>query len=69
MWEIHNSNLAQHIIFLSKNNKKSLISKRLESGENLQETNFIWDGPHLVQEIDYKTNRTYRYIYSRPSSY
>ena len=69
MWEIHNSNLTQHIIFLSKNNKKSLISKRLESGENLQETNFIWDGSHLVQEIDHKTNRTYCYIYSHPNSY
>ncbi|MDG6362472.1 RHS repeat domain-containing protein [Glaesserella parasuis] len=43
------------------------ISKRLENQENLQE--FIWDGSHLVQEIDHKTNRTYCYIYSHPNSY
>ncbi|MDY3333316.1 MAG: RHS repeat-associated core domain-containing protein, partial [[Actinobacillus] rossii] len=30
---------------------------------------FIWDGSHLVQEIDHKTNRTYCYIYSHPNSY
>ena len=43
------------------------ISKRLENQDNLQE--FIWDGSHLVQEIDHKTNRTYCYIYSHPNSY
>ncbi|MDG6310869.1 RHS repeat-associated core domain-containing protein, partial [Glaesserella parasuis] len=48
------------------------ISKvRSENGEILANTQkqFIWNGSHLVQEIDHKTNRTYRYIYSHPNSY
>ena len=43
------------------------ISKRLENGENLQETRFVWDGSHLVQEEN--ANSKYSYIYTHPSSY
>ncbi|WP_150538443.1 RHS repeat domain-containing protein, partial [Actinobacillus vicugnae] len=32
-------------------------------------TEFVWDGSHLVQEIDHKTDRTYNYIYSHLNSY
>ena len=32
-------------------------------------TQFIWDGSHLVQEINHKTDRTFSYIYSHPNSY
>ena len=44
---------------------------RSENGEILANTKsqFIWDDSHLVQEIDYKNNRTYSYIYSHPNSY
>ncbi|MDK9431526.1 RHS repeat-associated core domain-containing protein, partial [Gallibacterium anatis] len=44
---------------------------RLENGEVLPNTQkqFIWDGSHLVQEIEHKTDRTFTYIYSHPSSY
>ena len=44
---------------------------RSENGEILANTQkqFIWDGSHLVQEINHKTNRTYCYIYSHPNSY
>ncbi|MDK9431569.1 RHS domain-containing protein [Gallibacterium anatis] len=44
---------------------------RLENGEILAESQveFIWDGSHLVQEIEHKTERTFTYIYSHPSSY
>ncbi|UXN36548.1 RHS domain-containing protein [Avibacterium paragallinarum] len=44
---------------------------RLENGEILAESQveFIWDGSHLVQEIEYKTDRTFTYIYSHPNSY
>ena len=44
---------------------------RLENGKILADSQveFIWDGSHLVQEIDHKNNRTFSYIYSHPSSY
>ncbi|WP_373777528.1 RHS repeat-associated core domain-containing protein [Glaesserella sp.] len=43
------------------------ISKRCESHGNLQETRFIWDGSHLVQEENAQSK--YSYIYTHPSSY
>ena len=44
---------------------------RSKNGEFLSETKtqFIWDGSHLVQEINHKTDRTFSYIYSHPNSY
>ena len=44
---------------------------QLENGKILADSQveFIWDGSHLVQEIDHKNNRTFSYIYSHPSSY
>ncbi|WP_167509589.1 hypothetical protein [Actinobacillus vicugnae] len=33
------------------------------------QTEFVWDGSHLVQEIDHKVDRTYTYIYSHANSY
>ncbi|WP_404800533.1 RHS repeat domain-containing protein [Avibacterium paragallinarum] len=44
---------------------------RLENGEVLPNTQkqFIWDGSHLVQEIEHKTDRIFTYIYSHPNSY
>ncbi|MDO4430685.1 MAG: RHS repeat-associated core domain-containing protein [Lonepinella koalarum] len=49
----------------------NITKVRSENGEILANTQkqFIWDGSHLVQEIDHKTNRTYCYIYSHPNSY
>ena len=42
-----------------------------KNGDFLSETKtqFIWDGSHLVQEINHKTDRTFSYIYSHPNSY
>ncbi|MEJ9335602.1 RHS domain-containing protein, partial [Gallibacterium anatis] len=42
-----------------------------ENGKILanSQVEFIWDGSHLVQEIDHKTDRTFSYIYSHPNSY
>ncbi|WP_150539437.1 RHS repeat domain-containing protein [Actinobacillus vicugnae] len=47
------------------------ISKTQVRSENKKflTTEFVWDGSHLVQEIDHKTDRTYNYIYSHPNSY
>ena len=44
---------------------------RSKNGEFLSETKtqFIWDGSHLVQEINRKTDHTFSYIYSHPNSY
>ncbi|OOF38388.1 hypothetical protein BKK49_09790 [Rodentibacter rarus] len=44
---------------------------RLENGKILvdSQVEFIWDGSHLVQEIEHKTDRTFSYIYSHPNSY
>ncbi|WP_228063604.1 MULTISPECIES: RHS repeat-associated core domain-containing protein [unclassified Pasteurella] len=44
---------------------------RLENGKILADSQieFIWDGSHLVQEIEHKTDRTFSYIYSHPNSY
>ena len=44
---------------------------RSKNGEFLSETKtqFIWDGSHLVQEINHKTDRTFTYIYTHPDSY
>lgn len=44
---------------------------RLENGKILADSQveFIWDGSHLVQEIDHKNNRTFSYIYSHSTSY
>ena len=44
---------------------------QLENGKILADSQveFIWDGSHLVQEIDHKNNRTFSYIYSHSTSY
>ncbi|MEH8046162.1 RHS domain-containing protein [Gallibacterium anatis] len=44
---------------------------RLENGKILanSQVEFIWNGSHLVQEIEHKTDRTFTYIYSHPNSY
>ena len=50
---------------------RRMIKVRSKNGEFLSETKtqFIWDGSHLVQEINHKTDRTFSYIYSHPNSY